>query len=214
MKSLITKTLISVFIFFIILSFLILNSNKNIQIKSIEEEHEVDKQDTYLYLYDIVVIIFLFTLIFFIVYNGYIKGCIMSLFVWSFFVTCTPIPEAGLLISLPLKKYFNISLHICQTFVSLLAIGMLYYFYLYEKTNIIKCIVGKLFLGLINLKYFSIIIISILSSILTSELIDNVINNYIYKEKIEYMNVKISIIGIFVLVYTYLLNSLINKIKN
>lgn len=213
MKSLITKTLISIFIFFIILSFLILNSNKNTQIKSIEEEHEVNKQDTYLYLYDIVVIIFLFTLIFFIIYNGYIKGCIMSLFVWSFFVTCTPIPEAGLLISLPLKKYFNISLHICQTFVSLLAIGMLYYFYLYEKTNIIKCIVGKLFLGLINLKYFSIIIISILSSILTSELIDNVINNYIYKEKIEYMNVKISIIGIFVLVYTYLLNSLINKIK-
>lgn len=214
MKSLITKTLISIFIFFIILSFLILNSNKNTQIKSIEEEHEVNKQDTYLYLYDIVVIIFLFTLIFFIIYNGYIKGCIMSLFVWSFFVACTPIPEAGLLISLPLKKYFNISLHICQTFVSLLAIGMLYYFYLYEKTNIIKCIVGKLFLGLINLKYFSIIIISILSSILTSELIDNVINNYIYKEKIEYMNVKISIIGIFVLVYTYLLNSLINKIKS
>ena len=59
MKSLITKTLISIFIFFIILSFLILNSNKNTQIKSIEEEHEVNKQDTYLYLYDIVVIIFL-----------------------------------------------------------------------------------------------------------------------------------------------------------
>ncbi len=213
MKSLITKTIISVFIFFIILSFLILNSNKKTQIKSIEEEHEVDKQDTYLYLYDIVVIIFLFTLIFFIIYNGYIKGCIMSLFVWSFFVACTPIPEAGLLISLPLKKYFNISLHICQTFVSLIAIGMLYYFYLYEKTNIIKCIVGKLFLGLINLKYFSIIIISTISSILTSELIDNVINNYIYKENIEYINIKISIIGIFVLVYTYLLNLLINKIN-
>ncbi len=213
MKSLITKTLISVFILFVILSFLILNSNNNKKVFSTEEENNEEKQKTYLYIYDTIVLIFLFLLIIYVFYNGYVKGCIKSLFIWAFFVTCTPVPEAGLLFSLPLKRYLKIPMHISQTLVSFLALGMLYYFFINEKKTIDSYLVGKIFLGLINFKYYSIILISIVSSVLTSELIDNIINNYISKTKISYIYIKIYVIVFFILIYTYLLNSLINKIK-
>ena len=213
MKSLITKILISVFILFISISFLVLNSNQNNIINSIEEEKETQRQSTYLYIYDITVIIFLIILLIYISYNGCVRGTIKSLFIWAFFASCTPVPEAGLLFSLPLKRYFNIPMHICQAFVSLLALCMLYYFYLCENKTIKTYMIGKLFLELIAFKYFSIIIFSIISSILTSQLIDNFINHYIYKDKINYLYTKISIIVVFIIIYLYLLNSLINKIK-
>lgn len=217
MKSLITKTLISAFILFVSLSFLILNishtntfDKKNINLVKKEDE---DKKKTYLYIYDSIVFIFLVMLIFYIFYNGYLKGCIKSLFLWAFFVICTPIPEAGLLFSLPLKRYFNIPMHICQAFVSVLALGMLFYFYSYEKKTIKTYLIGKLFLELINLKYFSIIIISIISSVFTSEIINNIIDYYIDKKKINYIYLKSILIIVLVLSYSLILNSLINKIN-
>lgn len=214
MKSLITKTLITTFILFTILSFLLLNINQdNIEDQQNEQENIIKKQKTYLYIYDGLVILFLLVLIFFIFYNGYIKGCIKSLFIWAFFVACTPIPEAGLLFSLPLKKYFNISMHISQTLVSLLSIGILYYFYKFENKTIQNYLIGKLFIGLITYKYFSIIIISIISSIFTSEFINNIIDNYMLGKKINHIQLKLILIALFVLSYSLILNSLINKIN-
>jgi len=213
MKSLITKILISLFILFIVFSFLILNSNKD-NINTIEEEKEVEKHKTYLVIYDFIVLVFLIVLITYVSYNGYVKGCIKSLFIWAFFVLCTPIPEAGLIITLPLKRYLNIPMYISQTIVSFCALVILSYFYIHEK-NIIKSYkIGKIFIELITLKYFSIIILSVLSSILTSGLIDNFINHYIYKHKLNYLYTKIYIIVLCVMIYIYLLNSLLNKIKN
>lgn len=213
MKSLITKILASMFILFTVFSFLILNLNKG-NINTIEEEKENEKQKTYLRIYDCIVLLFLITLITYISYNGYVVGCIKSLFIWGFFVLCTPIPEAGLIITLPLKRYLNVPMHITQIIVSLCALGILTYFYIYEK-NIIKSYkIGKLFMELIALKYFSIIILSILSSIYTSNLIDNFINHYIHKDKINYLYLKITIIVLCIIVYIYLLNSLLNQIKN
>lgn len=224
MKSIITKTLISTFILFVFLSFLILNihsnknnenNNKNENNNNNENENNdknENKNNTYLYIYDGIVILFILLLIFFVFYNGLYKGCLKSLFIWAFFVLCTPIPEAGLLISLPLKKYFNIRMDICQTFVSLLALVMILYFY-YNNKNIVKTnYIGTLFIGLMNYRYYSIIILSVLSSILTSNLIDNIINYYIYDTTINYIYIKSCIIFVFVIIYFYLLNQLINKI--
>jgi len=217
MKSLITKTLISVFILFIILSFFILNidnkENKNTAYLSEEELEKNQKNKTYLYIYDVIVILFILLFIFFIFYNGLYKGTIKSLFIWAFFVLCTPVPEAGLLISLPVKRYFNIRMDICQTFVSLLALFMIFYFYYTDKKVINTNFIGKLFNGLVKYNYYIIMILSVLSSILTSNLIDNIINYYIYDKNINHLYIKSGIIFIFVIIYFYLLNQLINKIN-
>lgn len=214
MKSIITKTLITTFIFFIIVSFLLVNNQQD-KDKDIPKNQDdiIKKQKLYLFIYDLIVILFLFTFIFFVVYNGFLKGCIKTIFIWAFFVSCTPIPEAGLLVSLPLKKYLNISLHISQAIVSFIVLMILIYFYFYEKNTINSYLIGKLFLGLIKYKYFSIIIISIISSIFTSEFIDNLIDNYIDNEKINNTQFKLFLIACFVLFYSLILNSLINKIN-
>jgi len=214
MKSIITKTLITTFTFFIIVSFLIVN-NQQVKDEDIPKNQDniIKKQKIYLIIYDLIVILFLFTFIFFVVYNGFLKGCIKTIFIWAFFILCTPIPEAGLLVSLPLKKYVNISIHISQIVISFIALMILIYFYYYEKKTINSCLIGKLFLELIKYKYFSIIAISIISSIFTSEFIDNLIDNYINNEKIYNIQFKLFMIACFVLFYSFILNSLINKIN-
>lgn len=214
MKSLITITLITGFITFTTLSTLLINIKQDkISDVPLDEENIIKKQKTYLYIYDVLVILFLFLLMFYIIYNGYVKGCVMGIFTWAFFIICTPIPEAGLLITLPLKRYFNISIHISQIFVSLIALSILSYLYLNENKTINKCILGKLFIFLINYKYYSVIIISILCSIFTSEFIDNIIDNYINKEKINNIHFKLGFIAFLIIIYSILMNSLINKIN-
>ena len=222
MKSLITKTLISALILFIIISFLILNIKSKKEIQDIKNEEEIQNtinekkiklNKTYLYIYDAIVIIFILLIIFFIFYNGFYKGCIKSLFVWSFLVICTPIPEAGLLISLPLKRYFGLKMDISQIAVSLLACIIIFYFFCIEKKVIKNNLLGNLFIGLINYKYYSIILLSIVSSVLTSNLLDNIINHFINKDEIKYLYLKMGTIFIFVLIYIYLLNNLLNVIN-
>lgn len=225
MKSLITKTLISSLVLFIIISFLVLNikSKKEIENNEIEEEiqNTIDGNQniiknnsklnkTYLYIYDAVVIMFILLMVFFIFYNGFYKGCIKSLFIWSFFVICTPVPEAGLLISLPLKRYFGFKMDLSQIVVSLFAFMLLFYFYCVEQKIIKNNLIGNLFLGLINYKYYSIIFISVISSVLTSNLLDNIINHFINKDEINHLYLKIGTIFVFILVYIYLLNNLLN----
>ena len=90
---------------------------------------------------------------------------------------------------------------------------LLYYLYFNEYKTINKCTIGKLFTSLINYKYYSIIVISIICSIFTSEFIDNIIDNYINKEKINYIHFKLGFIAFLIIIYSFLMNSLINKIN-
>jgi hypothetical protein len=223
MKSLLTKTLLSSLVLFIIISFLILNIKSKKEIQNIENEEEIQNtingnqnknvtklNKTYLYIYDVVVIMFILLMVFFIFFNGFYKGCIKSLFVWSFFILCTPVPEAGLLISLPLKRYFGFKMELSQIVVSLFACMIIFYFYCVEQKIIKNNLIGNLFLGLINYKYYSIIFISVISSVLTSNLLDNIINHFINKDEINYLYLKMGIIFVLLLIYIYLLNNLLN----
>lgn len=221
MKSLITKTLLSSLILFIMISFLILNIKSKKEIQNIENEEEIQNtingtkkinklNKTYLYIYDAVVIMFILLMVFFIFCNGFYKGCIKSLFVWSFFILCTPVPEAGLLISLPLKRYFGFKMELSQIVVSLFACMIIFYFYCIEQKIIKNNLIGNLFLGLINYKYYSIIFISFISSVLTSNLLDNIINHFINKDEINHLYLKMGTIFVLLLIYIYLLNNLLN----
>jgi len=223
MKSLLTKTLLSSLVLFIIISFLILNIKSKKEIQNIENEEEIQNtingnqnknvtklNKTYLYIYDVVVIMFILLMVFFIFCNGFYKGCIKSLFIWSFFILCTPVPEASLLISLPLKRYFGFKMELSQIVVSLFACMIIFYFYCVEQKIIKNNLIGNLFLGLINYKYYSIIFISVISSVLTSNLLDNIINHFINKDEINYLYLKMGIIFVLLLIYIYLLNNLLN----
>lgn len=53
---------------------------------------------------------------------GFKFGIFNSIIIWCLFVVATPIPEAGLLVSVPLKRILGINLDITQWFVSIVAL--------------------------------------------------------------------------------------------
>ena len=117
---------IIIFILLIII-YLINNNNNNNNVNK--------KLNTKIHIFDIVSIIFLLIFIYYAYNHGTNCGIIISLFIWAFFVCTTPIPEAGLLLTIPLKHFFNIELNISQFYISLFASLLLIFFYFYSYNN-------------------------------------------------------------------------------
>ena len=194
----------TIIIIFIIFSFIYINING-------EDEDENKKDKINLILYDIITIFFLILLIILILFHGLKKGFYESLFIWAFFVVCTPIPESGLLITLPIKRYFNVNMYISQIFVTLISIFIVYLFYKNEKNILNNLTVGKYFNKIINNKNYLLIITSILSSIIGTNLIENKLDKILYKKEIKYFYENILILIILILVYIYSIYQMSNK---
>lgn len=206
MRSIYTNTILSIFLFFILLSFLLLNN------ASSEVEFD-EKKKIYLYLYDVITVVFICVLIFLIMFKGYFYGVIDAIFIWAFFVIATPVPESGLLISLPLKRFFNIKMTYVQVLVSIMAIILTFYLYKCHGSVVKATYIGRLFDEIVKSKYYIIIVLSIASSILGSELIDNYIDMVVGdSNEIENLQVKLIIMVLLLMTFMLLLNPLV-KIK-
>ena len=206
MRSIYTNTILSIFLFFILLSFLLLNN------ASSEVEFD-EKKKIYLYLYDVITVVFICVLIFLILFKGYFYGVIDAIFIWAFFVIATPVPESGLLISLPLKRFFNIKMTYVQILVSIMAIFLTFYLYKCHGSVVKATYIGRLFFVIVKSKYYIIIVLSIASSILGSELIDNYIDMVVGdSNEIENLQIKLIIMVLLLMTFMLLLNPLV-KIK-
>lgn len=206
MRSIYTNTILSIFLFFILLSFLLLNN------ASSEVEFD-EKKKIYLYLYDVITVVFICVLIFLILFKGYFYGVIDAIFIWAFFVIATPVPESGLLISLPLKRFFNIKMTYVQILVSIMAIFLTFYLYKCHGSVVKATYIGRLFDEIVKSKYYIIIVLSIASSILGSELIDNYIDMVVGdSNEIENLQIKLIIMVLLLMTFMLLLNPLV-KIK-
>ena len=206
MRSIYTNTILSIFLFFILLSFLLLNN------ASSEVEFD-EKKKIYLYLYDVITVVFICALIFLILFKGYFYGVIDAIFIWAFFVIATPVPESGLLISLPLKRFFNIKMTYVQVLVSILAIFLTFYLYKCHGSVVKATYIGRLFDEIVKSKYYIIIVLSIASSILGSELIDNYIDMVVGgSNEIENLQIKLIVMVLLLMTFMLLLNPLV-KIK-
>ena len=206
MRSIYTNTILSIFLFLILLSFLLLNN------ASSEVEFD-EKKKIYLYLYDVITVVFICVLIFLILFKGYFYGVIDAIFIWAFFVIATPVPESGLLISLPLKRFFNIKMTYVQILVSIMAIFLTFYLYKCHGSVVKATYIGRLFDEIVKSKYYIIIVLSIASSILGSELIDNYIDMVVGdSNEIENLQIKLIIMVLLLMTFMLLLNPLV-KIK-
>tara|TARA_B100000424_G_C22660638_1_gene363491 strand:- start:160 stop:621 length:462 start_codon:yes stop_codon:yes gene_type:complete len=152
-------------------------------------------------MYEAINIIFICILIFYISYHGYTKGIYETLFIWAFLAVCTPIPESGLLISLPLKKYFDVKMVYSQIVVSIIALFLLYLFY--NKSFIKPLFLGKVFNDIIKNQRYLVFVISIISSIIGSELIDNMIDKILFYKPIENLVEKSSIFLVLIITYFF-----------
>ena len=206
MISIYTNTILSIFLFFVLLSFLLLNNASS-------EVALDEKKKIYLYLYDVITVVFICVLIFLIMFKGYFYGLIDAIFIWAFFVIATPVPESGLLISLPLKRFFNIKMTYVQVLVSILAIFLTFYLYKCHGSVVKATYIGRLFDEIVKSKYYIIIVLSIASSILGSELIDNYIDMVVGgSNEIENLQIKLIVMVLLLMTFMLLLNPLV-KIK-
>ena len=212
-----TNIIISIVIFLITISFFILNiyklteNNDTLLITSIQEE-EKEKKDLYFLIYDIISILFLILIIVFILCEGYTKGIIQALFIWAFFVIATPIPESGLLITLPLKRFFNISMPIAQIIVTIFALSVVFYLNWVDKKSVNLNIIGQLFNILLENKEYGVFIVSIISSLLCTQIIEDFIDKIFMNKKIMYLNYKLMCVTFFIVFYFISINGSFQKI--
>ena len=197
------KVAVSFLVFGIIISILLVNT-QGVGNTTMSKE----KMESYIFLYDIVATIFALILLCMVYYYGFSDGSMRAIFVWAFLLVATPIPESGLLVTLPFKRFFDIEMPLVQVFLSILC--MMYMFCLNSNTYK-DFFLGKLFEKIVTNKYYSIFLISIVSSVIGSELIENIIDNYISGKAIHNgMLKKGSFVGLIV-VYFVLLSMLFSR---
>ena len=132
----------------------------------------------------------------------------MTLFLWAFFVCTTPIPEAGLLLSFPLKHFFQITMETSQIFISGIAFIMLLWFHFCRKSLLRSNKIGVLFQTIMKKHLYFIFIISIVASIIGSFLIDTFVDIYVLpnrenKKNTQEQNIYLIIVGFIMLICMY-----------
>ena len=167
MNVLFLLTLLTLFIFFVIV-------NQQLQYSN----DAVEK-----YSFAFLSFVFLLTFAYYGFKNGTKNGIYISLFLWAFFVCSVPIPQVSLLLSFPLKQFLDVTIHMSQAIISLFAIFVLVFFN-YSKLKILeKNIAWKVFQKILKNKVYSIFIISIIASIIGSYVIDTFVDLFVLKKR-------------------------------
>lgn len=151
------------------------------QTKSIDNEND----KFYLSMFNVISLLFTIIFLYFSLLFGFKLGIFNSIIIWSLFVVATPIPEAGLLVSVPLKRILGINLDITQWFVSIVALCFLFYSYYHFKTSLSKTKHGNILLRIIHFGFFGIFISSILGSVTLAYLINKYVDGILYKKDLN-----------------------------
>jgi len=137
------------------------------------------------------------------VYNAYQYSIVYSLLdtllMWASVVVATPLPSAALLLSFPVKVFFDIPMYISQIIASILSILLLFVFMKHTPEFVMKIWKKQL---------YSIFAISIACSVLLSELLDLFYNYYVGKKINVYYVLCITLLsGILLYLYKMKINS-------
>ena len=126
------------------------------------------------------------------VLHGYKKGTTyglyITLFLWAFFVCTVPIPQVALLLSFPLKHFFDITMITSQVIISFFAVVVLVYFHFKMKSLLQKHDMGKIFQDIMKHRLYFIFVLSVIGSVIGSYLIDSFVDIYVFRPEIKQPN--------------------------
>ncbi len=148
--------------------------------------------------------------------HGAKDGFAISVLTWSFFVLCTPIADAGILIDLPIRLITGIKMIYSEVVVWIVAI-IINIFMLFSAPAIYdKTIVLSLFKHIINnpFPYWIIIILSGVGTFLSIYIADNLVDSGRKKKKYSsfLMRHRIIIFVFLVILIIVLYDFLLNKL--
>jgi len=171
---------------------------------------ETLKDKIYLYIFNSLSILFVLIFLYYSFVFGFKRGLFSTFIIWCLFVVATPIPEAGLLVSVPLKNILNIDMGITQILVSFIALGFLIFSYVKFRKYLEQTTQGKFLIRIMDFGSFSIFITSILASVSLSYLINDGIDNLVFKKEMNiWLNSGIFWIFLFFFIlYFYFLKNL------
>jgi hypothetical protein len=158
------------------------------------------------YIFNVVGIVFIIIFLYYLIYDGIKYGVLKTLFIWSFTIIGTPIPFAGILLSFPLRLFYDFPMIFTQIMVSIVSIlfiiyGRLFHIHIVKHSSFR---IGRLFDKIIKSNSYILFIVSILSSVLITQLISNIYTDRYFIPNTENW-VLLSIIVLLVLGYFYLL---------
>ena len=113
------------------------------------------------------------------------NGIFTTFIIWCLFVIATPIANAALLVSVPLKNLFNIDLYITQWVSSFVALVFVFYSYYNFKSFLKSSASGRFLIKVIDAKLFIIFATCIIASISMAYLLNEMIDYVIYKKVIN-----------------------------
>ena len=163
------------------------NINKelqNIVLSKLDKFEHIKNKTNFITLLVIFLIIF-FILFYYISNYGFKNGLWEAFLGWIFFTIATPTPQSGLLLSLPLKFIYNISMDVSQLITSiccLLFIFIIFYFFpILLKGNMYGNVIDKI----IDNKAYTILLTSSIGSTTFSGIIDKIID-FFNKKTIQF----------------------------
>ena len=146
---------------------------------------ETLKEIIHINLFNGLSLLFILIFVYYYIFFGLKRGLFTTFIIWCLFVTATPIPEAGLLVSVPLKNLLKIDLDVTQMVVSFIALGFIIYAYYNFREDLSTTKSGRFLLRIIDFGSFSIFVTSIIASISMSYLLNELIDYIMYKKEIN-----------------------------
>lgn len=140
------------------------------------------KENIHSYTFDIISAMFICIFIYFTYARGVKYGFQAMVFIWALLVCAVPFPQAGLLLTFPIKHFSGISMDISQLVISLFGMLILLYFYLTQIRFLQKNMFGTFFLNIVKKRAYHIFAISIFATVIASYLIDELIDQFIIKK--------------------------------
>ncbi len=138
----------------------------------------------------LVILIFIFYFFFVSIrYNHWGDGFMITLITWSFFVFCTPIADAGVLVDFPIRLITKIRMIHSEILVWIIALfiniySLIFVPYLYEKTIVLRLFKHIL---LQPFPFWSIIFISGIGTFLSIHFGDELLDISKHKERKKYI---------------------------
>ncbi len=149
---------------------------------------------------------------------GFATGGLLALISWSFFVLCTPVADAGMILDFPIRLLFKIRMWVTELIVWGVAIGVNIYALSVSPEVYEKSMVGHIFYGILTqpYPYWIIILLSFLGTFLSVHFADELMDyinhhevNRTVKHRLIFEGVvMLSIFALILGVYNILLEKL------
>jgi hypothetical protein len=182
-----------VFLCIIIVSFIVINYQIHIQDK-IKNKEQIKNS-----LFDMITCTFIAFFLITILIFGSKYGLKKAFIIWCILNIITPVPETGLMVSLPLNKYYDINLILSQIIITIVSVFTIFFTYNQKYYNSFE--LGKYFVKLLNNKRL-LILLSIISTFIGLIIIQKELDFY-YKQK-EFTHLLPLLLSYTIIVILYL----------